>query len=173
MKRQWLITGVAVLALVLAVAVGLTQAQGPEPGSGRAPQDDLGTGFTYQGQLHRDGEPVDDTCAFLFSLYEDAGGSSQVGATLNEPGVPIDEGFFTVNLDFGRLTAEARWLGIEVQCPGDVDYVTDNRTCCGHLPGAAAEIHRVTNCMAVNRKSIECAMDLRQRLIGMDETRLD
>jgi hypothetical protein len=87
-------------------------------------RDPLGTTFTYQGRLDSSGVPTTGTCSFRFSLFEDAGGTSQVGSTDTLVGVAVTDGLFTVQLDFGTgaFADAARWLGIEVQCPGDPGY---------------------------------------------------
>ncbi len=82
----------------------------------------LGTAFTYQGRLVKDGTPVTDTCAFTFGLLDDAvGGAHQGTSPLNLPGVAVADGLFKVDLDFGNnaINGEARWLEIFVQCTGD------------------------------------------------------
>jgi hypothetical protein len=38
-----------------------------------------GTGFTYQGQLRKNGAPVNAACAFTFGLFDAAAGGAQVG----------------------------------------------------------------------------------------------
>jgi hypothetical protein len=123
-RRRWipLTLIAAALALLAAATVwAATSAQEAEPA---APLAALGTAFTYQGQLKSDGEPVTGSCDMEFRLYEDAGGSSQVGPLLSLP-VSVVEGFFTAELDFGSgaLDGEARWLGIHLQCAGDPGMV--------------------------------------------------
>ena len=39
----------------------------------------VGTGFTYQGQLQREGRVVNDVCAMAFRLYDQDSGGNQVG----------------------------------------------------------------------------------------------
>jgi hypothetical protein len=86
-------------------------------------QGGLGTAFTYQGQLKSGGEPVNEDCEMAFRLYDGETGGSQVGSAITKT-VPISDGLFTVLLDFGSsvFAGDARWLGIQVQCPGDVAY---------------------------------------------------
>ncbi|MBN1137576.1 MAG: hypothetical protein JXM73_13395 [Anaerolineae bacterium] len=108
------------LALALALAAGLGLAVEPQPGGA------LTTAFTYQGRLTDDsGRPVDDTCAFQFSLWDDATAGSQVGPLLNPTGAVVTKGLFTVQLDFGAVfDGTALWLEVAVQCSGDPGYTT-------------------------------------------------
>ncbi len=86
------------------------------------PQAALGTGFTYQGQLKKDGQPVSGDCEMAFRLYEDANTGSQVGSPITRT-VTISDGLFTEVLDFGSSAFDGnpRWLGIVVNC-GDVSF---------------------------------------------------
>ena len=64
---------------VLGLGVGVANGQTP-----------LGTAFTYQGHLEQNGSPVDDTCDFEFSLWDDSNDpnpGNQVGDTLIFDGV--------------------------------------------------------------------------------------
>ena len=124
MKTQRILISVFVPAiLLLATAVGLTYAQGPEPPSHHASQESLGTAFTYQGQLRLNGEPVNEECEMAFRLYDHATTGSQVGTPITET-VVISDGLFTQSLDFGSgaFVGDARWLGIQVQCQGDLGF---------------------------------------------------
>jgi trimeric autotransporter adhesin len=80
----------------------------------------LGTGFTYQGQLIASGDPYSGTCDFLFGLY-DAETSGTGGGMLGMYYVPVNNGLFTVQLDFGEnvFQGDARWLEISVRCPAE------------------------------------------------------
>lgn len=92
--------------------------------------DPLGTAFTYQGQLKRDGTPLSAVCDMQFSLWNDPVDPSpacQVGATLffeGVDGVPVVNGLFAVSLDFGAgaFHGSARWLEVAVSCPPEVLY---------------------------------------------------
>jgi hypothetical protein len=77
----------------------------------------LGTSFTYQGRLTEAEDPVEGTCDFAFKLYNAAGGGSLLG-TQSRNGVPVADGYFTVQLDFGAgpFAGQARWLEIGVDC---------------------------------------------------------
>ena len=93
----------------------------------------LGTGFTYQGRLQNNGVAVTNTspgCDFAFSLFEDAGATTQVGASQLILGVPVVDGLFTVEMnttgEFGSnpFNGEERFLRIAVRCPPDVGFTT-------------------------------------------------
>jgi microcystin-dependent protein len=115
-----LTVGVAVL---VSATVGLLVARASELPSQMAAPTALGSAFTYQGQLKAGGNPVNDTCDMAFRLYDEASDGSQVGTAISTT-VPITDGLFTVQLDFGgsAFDGDARWLGIRVKCPGDADY---------------------------------------------------
>jgi len=102
----------AVLFLILAVSLAFAQAP-------------LGTAFTYQGQLKSEGQPYTGTCDFQFGLYDVPTEGTSLGDPIVLTEVPLTEGFFTVQLDFGAgaFTGEARYLDISVRCPaGTGDY---------------------------------------------------
>ncbi len=119
------------LLLVLALGGGIgglweeARAEEPAPPATRLLASPVGTAFTYQGRLIKDGNPVNKTCDFTFGLYDvETGGTPIDGALLSSVGV--SNGLFTVQLDFGAdaFTGEARWLGIAVKCSGDADFTT-------------------------------------------------
>ena len=123
MKIKTLFNLLAVSFLVLALGTA-HQAQAQGPGA----QDDivplgvsLGTGFTYQGRLtDNSGNPIAGPCNLRFTLYQSATGNDPVGAPLTANGVTTDNGYFSVNLDFGAaaFTGDGRFLKIEVDCGG-------------------------------------------------------
>ncbi len=124
MRGIRVLSAAVTIVMLLGLGLGIVWAQGPEP-AGSTAASPLGTGFTYQGQLNQDGNPVNDTCAVQYSLWDALEDGVQVGATLSHDIVSISNGFFTDNLDFGGVfTGEARWLQVAVKCTGDADYVT-------------------------------------------------
>jgi hypothetical protein len=114
----------AVVAIVsgLLLIMNTALAQSSEPPL--VPQSALGTAFTYQGQLKKNGAPITDNCSMIFRLYDQASSGSLIGNPITTT-VPITNGLFTVQLDFGAnaFAGEARWLDIQVQCPTDVAYL--------------------------------------------------
>jgi len=133
MKGKWTLLGSILAMLLLALAVGLARAQGPQPptesvqpqGGAGIQATALGTAFTYQGQLKSGGNPVNGTCDFQFALYAAASGGTPLG-TQTKTGVNVSNGLFTIpDLDFGAgaFQGDARWLQIGVKCAGDSDYV--------------------------------------------------
>ena len=125
MKKQRSRVSVLVLVLcMVAVFVGLSYAQETGQQVEGRPAVPLGSAFTYQGQLRLAGEPVSDDCTLAFQLYDEGTGGNQVGSAITAT-VPINDGLFTVSLDFGgdAFDGEGRWLDIRVQCPGDADLI--------------------------------------------------
>ncbi len=89
---------------------------------------EVGSSFSYQGVLEKPpGTPVDDTCDFRFGLWDaEVAGTEQGTSPQTINGVIVDDGVFTTRIDFGlrAMNGEARWLEIEVQCPGDAGFTT-------------------------------------------------
>lgn len=119
MQRK-LISGV-VIALCLAVAGSVAaQSSGPLAPQGVA----VTTKFTYQGQINRNGALFTGACDMRFTLWDAAAAGTQQGATYTPPTqVPVSEGVFAVEVDFGnQFKGEARWLQTEAKCADDADY---------------------------------------------------
>ncbi len=81
----------------------------------------VGTAFTYQAQLGQGGLPVNETCDFVFTLWDDPVldlAANQVGPTVPLNSVSVSNGLFTAKLDFGNVfDGNARWLQVEVRSP--------------------------------------------------------
>jgi hypothetical protein len=122
-KGRRILVSTLVLVLLSVLSAGLVVAQSSGPGEQHAPQAPVSAVFTYQGKLEQDGGPVSDDCSMAFRLYDDPGADSQVGSAISAT-VPMNDGYFTVNLDFGGsvFTGDARWLGIRVKCTGDGSF---------------------------------------------------
>lgn len=102
--RPWL--AITVLAYLLT----------PEATATAAP---MGTVLTYQGQLNRDGVPLNGTASFEFRLWTAASGGGVV-ATIGPVSLPVTNGLFTAALDFGSATfdGDALWLEVRVSYAG-------------------------------------------------------
>ncbi len=114
-SRRWL-DWVGGLCVVLAASAVCTLAQAEQ----------LGTKFTYQGSLERNGSLVTGVqCDFRFGLWDAAEAGVQQGASPQTvTNVSVDGGVFTATMDFGANTFQShtRWLEIEVNCPGDPPF---------------------------------------------------
>ncbi len=134
--RKLVVGFVVMLCLVLVYVAATTGLLGSQirvgslaPGSifaaGEATEGMVPTVFTYQGRLQQAGVLFSGACDFQFSLWDAANGGAQQGNTLSMTGVAVEEGLFTVQLDFGnQFRGDERWLGTAVQCPGDGAYTT-------------------------------------------------
>jgi len=66
-----------------------------------APKPELtGTAFSYQSTLTVKGQPANGPYDFEFRLYDAATGGHQIGQTQTASDVEVDNGSFTVLLDF-------------------------------------------------------------------------
>ena len=119
------------LVAVLVLFIGITQNVDSSRAQGSLldPNSPLGTSFTYQGQLKdSSGNPVTDTCAFRFRLWDAESGGTQVGSNSLAEGVSVTNGYFTAQVNVGgefgsnAFPGEARWLEVGVKCTGDADY---------------------------------------------------
>ncbi len=75
------------------------------------------TTFTYQGVLEDAGVPANGPHDFSVSVWNAAGGGSQVGTGFSLFNVPVEEGRFTLNLPFSasQMQGGERWLQIVVE----------------------------------------------------------
>ncbi len=120
MKGKWILSGSLLAVVLLALAGGAIQAQGPQPQGDVSALALMGTAFTYQGQLKKDGSPLNGNCDFQFGLWNAATGGTQIGTTQTKTNVPVSNGLFTISdLDFGSgaFNGDARWLAIAVRFP--------------------------------------------------------
>ena len=113
------IGGVLFASLLLSLAwstraAEITQEAVPEA---LAPNVPVGTGFTYQGYLDDGGDPANGVYDFQFVLYDAVISGTQVGLTVTLADVPIFDGQFNVELDFGTSAfgCGARWLEISIR----------------------------------------------------------
>ncbi len=92
------------------------------PASAGDPNDHV---ITYQGRLMNADQPVNDTADFEFMLYDAETGGMLVGM-YKQFMVPVEDGLFTVDLNFGEgvFTGEPRWLEISFWLKSGGDYQT-------------------------------------------------
>jgi len=118
--RRILITVLAAAVVLTLFATGLTWAAGAllTPSS---PEAAVGTGFSYQGYLTEGGNPADGTYDVKFDLYDDEVAVMTPLETVLVEDVDVDQGLFTVLLDFGTgaFDGEERWLEIGVRPGGE------------------------------------------------------
>ena len=84
-----------------------------------------GTAFTYQGRLTENGGPAGGTYDLRFTLHDlPAGGSVLAGPVTPSP-IVVNEGLFSVKLDFGSgiFTGAERWLEMAVRTNGGDAFI--------------------------------------------------
>lgn len=132
MSHKALLTLCFVL-LTLGGSALLVEAQGPKPTppKPKAPSANVGTAFTYQGQLKTNGALITGSCNLAFRLYDDPSAGTSIGSAITQT-IPITNGLFTTQLnasnEFGAnaFNGEARWLEIRVSntCPSSGSFTT-------------------------------------------------
>ncbi len=77
----------------------------------------VGTRFTYQGTLRLNNNRADGPYDFRFLLYDQAAGGAQLGGTVILNDVPVTDGLFATELDFGQapIDGDDIFLQIEVR----------------------------------------------------------
>lgn len=138
MKKHIFSAIILVLLILSILGVGSTHAQEAEPPHNPVGVLEVPTApFTYQGELIKEGSPVDGTCDMKFDLYDAATGTGHIGDTRTLTNVNVTEGRFTVQVYFygsgeyssgyegGMFSYGERWLEIRVSCPAGSDtYIT-------------------------------------------------
>src|SRR5688572_24034514 len=85
------------------------------------------TAFTYQGRLADAGQPANGVFDFEFGVWDASTNGSLLGSD-SKSAVPVTNGLFTVELDFGAVVfnGNPRWLEIAVRNPAlpRQDFVT-------------------------------------------------
>jgi len=80
-----------------------------------------GTAFTYQGRLNDSGSPANGNYDLEFTLFDAATtNGNQIGGTVTNLGVSVNNGLFTTTIDFGSgiFTGNPLWLQIGVETNG-------------------------------------------------------
>jgi hypothetical protein len=86
----------------------------------------LGPAFTYQGELRTLSGVANGNYDLEFRLYAQPLGGAQLGATVSANGIAVNDGLFSVPLDFGpaQFAGERQWLEIRVRAAGGGSYET-------------------------------------------------
>jgi hypothetical protein len=86
------------------------------------------TGFKYQGSLTDSGDPANGTYEMQFKLFDAASGGNQIGTTLVDLPVTINNGIFSVLLDFqaAAFSGSNRWLEVSIRHNAKESYITLN-----------------------------------------------
>jgi hypothetical protein len=114
-QRQWILVSVLALGLLLALAVGLTQAQGPEPPEGevnRASEVEEAAAVSgyipIQGRLTDDGgNPLDGDYSMTFRLYDVLSGGTALCEDSNT--VSVDNGLFSTYMKGTGCSIDGAW----------------------------------------------------------------
>lgn len=80
------------------------------------------TAISYQGKLENGGNAANGVFDFEFSLWDAETNGTQIGAPILVEDVVVDDGIFTVELDFGgaAFNGSLRWLTIKVALANNV-----------------------------------------------------
>ena len=83
-----------------------------------------GSVFTYQGRLTTGTNPASGNYDMTFSLYNTSSGGTLLGGPVTETAVPVSNGLFTVQVDFGMgvFTGSSNWLSIGVRTNGATSF---------------------------------------------------
>jgi Chaperone of endosialidase/Collagen triple helix repeat (20 copies) len=75
--------------------------------------------ITYQGELLKDGQLLNDSADLVFRLYDTASGGVLIGTPVSINNHQVIDGRFTVQLGFGpgAFTDASRWIEIDLRSP--------------------------------------------------------
>ena len=98
----------------LALAVGVHQAAAQ------------GTAFNYQGRLTNQGNPATGNYDLTFSVFDASAGGNLVAGPMESDSLAVNNGQFTVTLDFGAgvFTGSDLWLEMGVRPSGGTAFAT-------------------------------------------------
>jgi hypothetical protein len=109
MKRAMILTSCVIAILVLFSQAAFAQS----------------TEFTYQGRLLNGTLPANGSHDFEFSLFDGITGGGQIGTTVSLTAVNVNNGVFSVRIDFGNQFPGAnRYLEIRVKESGGTEFTT-------------------------------------------------
>ncbi len=129
MKTRWILLGSLLSILLLALIVGLSQAQGPEPPEQEVePQGEVGIEeavedlIPIQGRLTDDeGNPIDGTFPYTvwFRIYANASGGSPL-CSISRNGLELNNGLFNTTIPCTHSYIHGQRLYLEMQVGGEV-----------------------------------------------------
>lgn len=105
------------LSVALSVFLAAGASAGP-PDSGDSDGGLAESVVTYQGRLtDAEGRPVVGSADLRFQIWNDPVAGSQIGADILRPGIALNEGVFSVDLDLptGLLDGRALWLRVQTE----------------------------------------------------------
>jgi hypothetical protein len=84
-----------------------------------------GTAFTYQGRLNEAGQAAAGIYDFRCQVYDASELGTLVSTTVTNSAVPVTNGLFVLNLDFGAapFSGAERWLHIGVRTNGALNFI--------------------------------------------------
>ncbi|MCW5850294.1 MAG: tail fiber domain-containing protein [Anaerolineae bacterium] len=127
MRNQWILTTLLGLTLGLAMLTGgdSLQAQTPPLVVTGTPYVPVPSAFTYQGRLTDGASLAHGVYDFQFTLHTAETGGWQVGPTVTREGVSVNNGLFTLLLDFGLdFLGQAVYLQVGVRPAGSSEAFT-------------------------------------------------
>ena len=114
------------------------------------------TEFTYQGRLLFGDAPATGSYDFEFALFDAATGGNQLGATFPLSAVNVNNGVFSVRVDFGnQFPGSPRFLEIHVRQTGSsVFAVLSPRQAISSAPYAIKSLNAVNSDNATNANQL-------------------
>lgn len=83
------------------------------------------TAFAYQGRLQAGTNVANGSHDFVFAIWSAPEGPSQIGGSVTNLAVPVNQGLFTTTMDFGdAFDGNNRWLEIAVRTNGNGSFAT-------------------------------------------------
>lgn len=115
------------------------------------------SGFTYQGRLAAGSATASGHYDLQFTLFDSASDGGQVGQTQTVSNVTINEGLFSVTLDFGAnaFSGGGRWLEISARPVGEASFtVLTPRQAITSTPYAVRSLNSGTSDLATNAQQL-------------------
>jgi len=86
---------------------------------------EAGAGFTYQGRLLNEDKAANGLFDLRLELFDTPSDGKRIAETVELAGVNVQDGYFTVRLDFGDVFGgQARWLQTNVRASGSKEDYT-------------------------------------------------